>query len=115
MLHAIELSRQGVKENKGGPFGAVVVKDGKVVGVGNNQVTSAREKASAVAQRFPDDVVLGPTIKLGPIGAGPGRKAATVSALGTFRPCKGDVIPGELGPRKSSSMVRCWMPSWSAT
>gem|GEM_PF-3655862 len=40
--------------------------------------------------------LLGPEIKLGPIGAGPGRKAATVSALGTFRPCKGEELPGEL-------------------
>ncbi|KAA1415454.1 hypothetical protein F0U44_20925 [Nocardioides humilatus] len=40
--------------------------------------------------------LLGPTIQLGPIGAGPGRKAATVSALGTFRPCKGEEIPGPL-------------------
>jgi hypothetical protein len=40
--------------------------------------------------------LLGPTIQLGPIGAGPGRKAATVSALGTFRPCKGEEIEGEL-------------------
>ncbi|MEZ0577454.1 hypothetical protein [Nocardioides sp. MH1] len=42
------------------------------------------------------DELLGPQIQLGPIGAGPGRKAATVSALGTFRPCKGEEIPGEL-------------------
>lgn len=40
--------------------------------------------------------VLGPTIELGPIGAGPGRKAAMVSVLGTFRETKGEEIPGEL-------------------
>jgi len=40
--------------------------------------------------------LLGPQIQLGPIGAGPGRKAATVSALGTFRGCKGEEIPGDL-------------------
>jgi hypothetical protein len=40
--------------------------------------------------------LLGPQIQLGPIGAGPGRKAATVSALGTFRECKGEEIPGDL-------------------
>ncbi|WP_183100693.1 hypothetical protein [Nocardioides pelophilus] len=40
--------------------------------------------------------VLGPQIQLGPIGAGPGRKAATVSALGTFRETKGEEIPGDL-------------------
>ncbi len=40
MQEAIALSLQGPKENKGGPFGAVVVKDGKIVGRGSNQVTS---------------------------------------------------------------------------
>lgn len=40
--------------------------------------------------------VLGPEIRLGPIGAGPGRKAATISAVGTYRPAKGEEIPGEL-------------------
>lgn len=40
--------------------------------------------------------VLGPTIELGPIGAGPGRKAAMVSVLGTFRETKGEEIPGDL-------------------
>lgn len=40
--------------------------------------------------------LLGPEIQLGPIGAGPGRKAATVSALGTFREAKGEEIPGDL-------------------
>ena len=40
--------------------------------------------------------VLGPTIALGPIGAGPGRKAAMVSVLGAFRETKGEEIPGDL-------------------
>jgi hypothetical protein len=40
--------------------------------------------------------VLGEQIVLGPIGAGPGRKAATVSAVGTFRQTKGEEIPGDL-------------------
>ena len=40
--------------------------------------------------------LLGPELQLGPIGAGPGRKAATVSALATFRPCKGEEIAGDL-------------------
>lgn len=40
--------------------------------------------------------VLGPTIELGPIGAGPGRKAAMVNVLGTFRETKGEEIPGDL-------------------
>ncbi len=43
MQAAIELSLQGPRENKGGPFGAVVVKDGKIVGRGSNQVTSSQD------------------------------------------------------------------------
>jgi len=35
---AIERAKYGVKNNEGGPFGAVVVKDNKVVGYGNNKV-----------------------------------------------------------------------------
>jgi hypothetical protein len=40
--------------------------------------------------------LLGPEIRLGPIGAGPGRKAATISAVGTFRECKGEEIVADL-------------------
>lgn len=39
MLEAIRLSISNVEEGKGGPFGAVVVKDGKIIGRGVNQVT----------------------------------------------------------------------------
>ncbi len=39
MARAIELSEQNVK-NGGGPFGAVIVKDGLLVAEGYNQVTS---------------------------------------------------------------------------
>lgn len=35
---AIDLAREGMHKNEGGPFGAVVVKDGKIIGKGNNQV-----------------------------------------------------------------------------
>ena len=38
MQIADELSKQNLLTNNGGPFGAVVVKDDKVVGVGNNHV-----------------------------------------------------------------------------
>lgn len=38
MQMADELSKQNLLTNAGGPFGAVVVKNGIVVGVGNNQV-----------------------------------------------------------------------------
>lgn len=38
MQIADELAKQNVLTNYGGPFGAVVVKDGIVVGIGNNHV-----------------------------------------------------------------------------
>jgi guanine deaminase len=41
MRQAIQLSVDGVRAGRGGPFGCVVVRDGKVVGRGNNQVTSS--------------------------------------------------------------------------
>jgi guanine deaminase len=40
MREAIRLSLEGVRSGRGGPFGCVVVRDGKVVGGGSNQVTS---------------------------------------------------------------------------
>ena len=40
---AIELANQGVDSEQGGPFGAVVVLDGRVVGSGFNQVTSSND------------------------------------------------------------------------
>ncbi|MBL0048609.1 MAG: nucleoside deaminase [Bacteroidetes bacterium] len=39
MQEAIDLSVNNVKVNNGGPFGAVVVKDGKIIARGYNQVT----------------------------------------------------------------------------
>lgn len=38
MKTAIELSEDNLKTNAGGPFGAVVVKDGKIIGRGSNHV-----------------------------------------------------------------------------
>ncbi len=38
MKIAIELSRNGMEQGKGGPFGCVIVKDGKVIGKGSNSV-----------------------------------------------------------------------------
>ncbi|MBR3660622.1 MAG: nucleoside deaminase [Bacilli bacterium] len=35
---AVNLAKVGVENNEGGPFGAVVVKNGEVVGRGNNKV-----------------------------------------------------------------------------
>jgi tRNA(Arg) A34 adenosine deaminase TadA len=43
MRHAIALSRRGMEGGAGGPFGAVVVKDGQVVAEGWNQVTSTND------------------------------------------------------------------------
>lgn len=42
MKKAIELSRKNI-ENGGGPFGAVVVKDGKIIGEGTNRVTASND------------------------------------------------------------------------
>src|SRR4051812_32033428 len=38
MQLAIDLARQGMMSGKGGPFGCVIVKDGKVIGTGCNEV-----------------------------------------------------------------------------
>jgi len=40
MEEAIDLARQGMLHNAGGPFGCVIVKDGVVIGRGWNRVTS---------------------------------------------------------------------------
>jgi tRNA(Arg) A34 adenosine deaminase TadA len=43
MRRAIELSAQRMREGAGGPFGAVIVKDGKIVAEGWNRVTSSND------------------------------------------------------------------------
>lgn len=43
MLEAIRLSINNVEEGKGGPFGAVVVKDGKIIARGVNEVTTSND------------------------------------------------------------------------
>ena len=43
MQEAIELAHSNVEGNNGGPFGAVVVKDGEVIGWGKNKVTSSHD------------------------------------------------------------------------
>ncbi|WP_186756824.1 nucleoside deaminase [Echinicola salinicaeni] len=40
MQMAINLSRSGMHSGNGGPFGCVIVKDGVIIGQGNNQVLS---------------------------------------------------------------------------
>jgi tRNA(Arg) A34 adenosine deaminase TadA len=43
MARAITLSIENVQSGRGGPFGAVVVKDGAIVGEAANQVTSTND------------------------------------------------------------------------
>lgn len=43
MRRAIELAQTGIDTGAGGPFGAVIVKDGEIVGEGYNQVTSTND------------------------------------------------------------------------
>jgi len=43
MNQAIALASEGVLKNYGGPFGAIVVQDGIVVGRGQNRVTSTND------------------------------------------------------------------------
>ena len=43
MRQAIALAVQGANEGAGGPFGAVVVRDGRVLGTGNNRVLATND------------------------------------------------------------------------
>jgi guanine deaminase len=43
MQEAIQLAEEGVRANRGGPFGCVVVRQGKVVARGQNRVTSTND------------------------------------------------------------------------
>jgi tRNA(Arg) A34 adenosine deaminase TadA len=43
MREAIGLAREGMRAGRGGPFGAVVVKEGRIVGRGANSVLSDRD------------------------------------------------------------------------
>ena len=43
MQEAIALSQKGVANGEGGPFGCVIVKNGSIIGRGNNQVTSTND------------------------------------------------------------------------
>lgn len=43
MRLAIRLAQQSVNEDLGGPFGCVIVKDGRIVGEGFNQVTTTND------------------------------------------------------------------------
>ncbi|CAN5271700.1 guanine deaminase [soil metagenome] len=43
MRYAISLAQNGIDEDKGGPFGAIVVRNGEVIGEGCNRVTSTND------------------------------------------------------------------------
>lgn len=43
MKKALQAASENVKTNSGGPFGAIVVRNGAIIGVGKNQVTSLND------------------------------------------------------------------------
>lgn len=43
MSEAIALSEKAVDNNEGGPFGCIIVKDGKIIGRGNNSVIGTND------------------------------------------------------------------------
>ena len=43
MEEAVSIAIKGMNANEGGPFGCIVVKDGKIIGKGNNKVTSTND------------------------------------------------------------------------
>ena len=43
LREAIRLSKDKMEAGEGGPFGAVIVKDGKIIGRGWNRVTSSND------------------------------------------------------------------------
>lgn len=43
MRRAIEIAQEGMENNSGGPFGALVVKDGEIIAESCNQVTSTND------------------------------------------------------------------------
>ncbi len=62
MRRAIEVSAEKMRALEGGPFGAVIVKDGRIVAEGNNRVTSSNDPtahAEVVAIRAACDALGG--------------------------------------------------------
>ncbi len=43
MHEAVKAAIKGMNANEGGPFGCVIIKDGKIIGRGNNKVTSTND------------------------------------------------------------------------
>lgn len=46
MKRAIELARQGMRRGDGGPFGAVVARDGEIIGEGWNRVLATNDSTA---------------------------------------------------------------------
>ncbi len=46
MEQAVGLSKYGMENNHGGPFGAIIIKDGQIAGQGFNQVVSANDSTA---------------------------------------------------------------------
>lgn len=46
LKRAVQLSLHGIEQKKGGPFGCVVVKEGRIIGEGFNQVTSLNDPSA---------------------------------------------------------------------
>ena len=46
MLRVLELSLENVRSGRGGPFAAAVVKDGKIISEGTNQVTTTNDPSA---------------------------------------------------------------------
>ena len=47
MQLGLEKARQNMRKNMGGPFGAVVVKDGEVIAISSNQVFAPKRSYCA--------------------------------------------------------------------
>ncbi len=43
MNEAVNMALKGMNANEGGPFGCIIVKDGEIIGRGNNKVTSSND------------------------------------------------------------------------
>ncbi|MFY0631322.1 MAG: nucleoside deaminase [Flavobacteriaceae bacterium] len=43
MSEAVQAALKGMSNNEGGPFGCIVVKNGEIIGRGNNKVTSTND------------------------------------------------------------------------
>ena len=54
MAEAIDLSLRNVREGKGGPFGALVVRGDEVIARGTNQVTTAFDPTTSVERQLPN-------------------------------------------------------------